>query len=159
MARPTEGPRACASWLSRSRLSSGRESRRLGRRSADSLPAQWVPRTRSPTLQLTISGTVFSARRAMLVSFAAFGALRGVHDMKTPLWVAGGMNALNVALDPILIFGLWGFPALGVAGAALASSASQWVGAFWGCCCRRPPSRLGRPCRLAAGSRPADFRD
>ena len=68
---------------------------------------------------------------AMLVSFAAFGALRGIHDMKTPLWVAGGMNALNVALDPILIFGLWGFPALGVAGAALASSASQWVGAFW----------------------------
>ncbi len=68
---------------------------------------------------------------AMLVSFAAFGALRGAHDMKTPLWVAGGMNALNVVLDPILIFGFWGLPALGVAGAAIASSASQWVGALW----------------------------
>ena len=68
---------------------------------------------------------------AMLASFAAFGALRGAYDMKTPLWVAGGMNALNVVLDPILIFGLWGVPALGVAGAAIASSVSQWAGAIW----------------------------
>ena len=68
---------------------------------------------------------------AMLASFAAFGALRGAHDMRTPLWVAGGMNALNVALDPALIFGFGPVPALGVAGAAIASSLSQWVGAAW----------------------------
>ncbi len=68
---------------------------------------------------------------AMMASFAAFGALRGAHDMRTPLWVAGGMNALNVVLDPLLIFGLAGFPEMGVAGAAIASSISQWVGALW----------------------------
>lgn len=68
---------------------------------------------------------------AMLATFAAFGALRGAHDMSTPLWVAGGMNAVNIALDPVLIFGLGGFPAMGVAGAAIASSASQWIGAAW----------------------------
>ena len=68
---------------------------------------------------------------AMLASFAAFGALRGAHDMRTPLWVASGMNALNVALDPVMIFGLGGFPAMGVAGAAIASSISPWVGALW----------------------------
>lgn len=68
---------------------------------------------------------------AMLASFAVFGALRGVQDMHTPLWIAGGMNALNLVLDPLLIFGAAGAPALGVAGAALASSLSQWAGAVW----------------------------
>ena len=68
---------------------------------------------------------------AMLATFATFGALRGAHDMRTPLWVAAGMNALNIALDPILIFGLGGIPAMGVAGAAVATSASQWFGAVW----------------------------
>lgn len=68
---------------------------------------------------------------AMIASFAAFGALRGAHDMRTPLWIAAGMNGLNVVLDPILIFGVGGVPGLGVAGAAIATSASQWVGALW----------------------------
>ncbi len=36
----------------------------------------------------------------MLASFAAFGALRGAQDMRTPLWIAGGINALNILLDP-----------------------------------------------------------
>jgi putative MATE family efflux protein len=36
---------------------------------------------------------------------------------------------LNIILDPILIFGLVGFPALGVAGAAIATVFSQWVSA------------------------------
>ncbi len=90
---------------------------------------------------------------AMLVSFAAFGALRGAHDMKTPLWVAGGMNALNVVLDPILIFGFWGLPALGVAGAAVASSISQWIGAVWAVAIavRRLGNADGFDWRLASG--------
>ena len=80
---------------------------------------------------------------AMLACFAAFGALRGAHDMRTPLWIAGGMNALNVVLDPLLIFGIGPFPAMGVAGAAIASTVGQWVGALWasGAAFRR----LGRP--------------
>ena len=68
---------------------------------------------------------------AMLASLAAFGALRGAHDMRTPLWIAAGMNALNLVLDPLLIFGLAGLPAMGLAGAAIASTLSQWVGAGW----------------------------
>jgi putative MATE family efflux protein len=36
---------------------------------------------------------------------------------------------LNVILDPILIFGLAGFPSLGVSGAAIATVFSQWVSA------------------------------
>ena len=39
---------------------------------------------------------------------------------------------LNIILDPIMIFGLLGFPAMGVAGAALAAVISQVVGTLMG---------------------------
>ena len=39
---------------------------------------------------------------------------------------------LNIVLDPIMIFGLVGFPAMGVAGAALATVVSQIVGTLMG---------------------------
>jgi len=68
---------------------------------------------------------------AVLVSIAAFGVLRGRMDMKTPLWIALSINATNILLDAILIFGLGPIPPLGVAGAALASTVSQWIGAVW----------------------------
>ena len=59
---------------------------------------------------------------AVLVGFAAFGALRGIQDMRTPLYVAVGINALNIALDPLMIFGIGPFPVMGVSGAAWALS-------------------------------------
>ena len=68
---------------------------------------------------------------AVLVGFAAFGALRGVQDMRTPLYVAVGINALNIALDPLMIFGIGPFPVMGVSGAAWASVISQWLGLAW----------------------------
>ena len=66
---------------------------------------------------------------AVLVQVAVFGALRGVQDMKTPLWVAAGTNLVNLALDPLLIFGVGPFPRLEVEGAAMASTIAQWLGA------------------------------
>jgi MATE family multidrug resistance protein len=53
---------------------------------------------------------------AMLITFSAFGALRGLQDMRTPLRVALGANLINAVLDPLLIFGPGPLPALGVAG-------------------------------------------
>lgn len=68
---------------------------------------------------------------AVVITIVGFGALRGVQDMKTPLWIALGINFTNILLDYALIFG-WAFlPALGVGGAAMASSLSQWLGACW----------------------------
>lgn len=67
---------------------------------------------------------------AVLVTLACFGSLRGIQDMKTPFWVALGVNVLNIVLDWLLIFGFGSIPALGVAGAAVASSIAQWCGAF-----------------------------
>jgi len=66
---------------------------------------------------------------AVLVTFASFGALRGLQDMRTPLLVAIAANLLNAVLDPLLIFGLAGLPRLGLAGAAWASTAGLWLGA------------------------------
>lgn len=69
---------------------------------------------------------------AVLVMLVIFGALRGLQDMRTPLWIAIGVNALNIVLDWGLIFGFGPIPAMGVAGSALASTISQWLGALVG---------------------------
>jgi len=83
---------------------------------------------------------------AILISMAAFGALRGLQDMRTPLAIALAQNALNIALDAVLIFGLDPIPAFGIAGAAWASVVSQWLGALWAVDAVR--RRLGLPDRI-----------
>jgi len=60
---------------------------------------------------------------AVLLTMVAFGALRGVQDVRTPLWIAVATNAVNLVLDIVLIFGLE------LAGAAWASTIAQWLGA------------------------------
>ncbi|GBC62592.1 MATE family efflux transporter [Desulfonema ishimotonii] len=85
---------------------------------------------------------------AVLVSIAAFGVLRGLQDMRTPLWVAVGVNVLNLLLDALFIFGWGPVPALGIFGAALASTISQWAGAAW--TVRVVYLRLGMPKQVRA---------
>ena len=69
---------------------------------------------------------------AVLLMAVSFGVLRGLQDMRSPLWIALGLNALNVLLDWVLVFGKFGFPEMGVEGSALASTISQWLGALAG---------------------------
>jgi putative MATE family efflux protein len=64
---------------------------------------------------------------AVLLVTAAHGAFRGYQDTRTPLLVTLGLNAVNLVLDPLFIFGFgWG-----LRGAALATLAAQWFGALW----------------------------
>ncbi len=65
------------------------------------------------------------------LSFGIFllGAmLRGIGDSKTPVYFQASALVLNAVLDPLLIFGLAGFPRLGLNGTAYASIIAQ-VGA------------------------------
>ncbi len=76
-------------------------------------------------------GIRFVSAPAILVMMASFGALRGLQDMRTPFWIAATLNALNIGLDAVLIFGLGPIPAYGLVGAAWATVVSQWFGATW----------------------------
>ena len=67
---------------------------------------------------------------AILSLFIGAGIMRGAGDAITPLVISLVAGVVNLALDPILIFGLIGFPRLGVRGAAIAS-VTGWVLAFF----------------------------
>ena len=55
------------------------------------------------------------------VCFAGSAALRGRGDIRSSLTIMMASAGVNLALDPILIFGLGPIPAMGIEGAALAS--------------------------------------
>ena len=69
------------------------------------------------------------------IPFIGNSILRANGDAKTPSLLVASSAVVNAVLDPILIFGWFGFPEMGVAGAALASvistitflMASLWV--------------------------------
>lgn len=67
---------------------------------------------------------------AILSLFIGAGIMRGAGDAVTPLVISLIAAAINFILDPVLIFGLLGFPRLGVRGAAIAS-VTGWVVAFF----------------------------
>ncbi len=48
-----------------------------------------------------------------------------IGDTRTPTWINASSSIMNMILDPLLIFGLLGFPKLGVLGAALATAISR----------------------------------
>jgi len=69
---------------------------------------------------------------AVFTLLVCFGVLRGDQNMRTPSIIAVGVNAFNIILDYPLIFGFGDtIPPMGVAGAALASTLSQYIGAAW----------------------------
>ena len=59
--------------------------------------------------------------------FIMHGTMQGIGNTKTPLKIQIVSVIINVILDPILIFGLVGFPELGVKGAAIATVFARWV--------------------------------
>jgi putative MATE family efflux protein len=61
----------------------------------------------------------------MILLFTVGNCYRGMGNTKTPMIIMLQANLMNIVLDPILIFGWLGLPALGVRGAALASIISQ----------------------------------
>jgi MATE family multidrug resistance protein len=64
---------------------------------------------------------------AVMLVITGHGVFRGFQDTRAPLVVTLGLNAVNLVLDPILIFGF----DQGLAGAAWATVVAQWIGAIW----------------------------
>ena len=60
------------------------------------------------------------------------GVFRGIGDTKTALVITAVTLLFNAILDPLLIWGLGPFPALGIAGAAWATSVANGLGAILG---------------------------
>jgi putative MATE family efflux protein len=93
----------------------------------------------------------------MFLGYACDAAFRGSGDPKTPLLLLGGAAALNLALDPVLIFTL----GLGIRGAAIATAGSQalaalagayllWRRGLLGLRTRLDPRAFWRVCRVGA---------
>lgn len=58
----------------------------------------------------------------------ANGAMRGAGDTRTPMWNTLIMNSWNIVVSYVLIFGAFGFPAMGLVGAALGTTTARAVG-------------------------------
>lgn len=65
---------------------------------------------------------------AYLPLVVASGVIRGVGNTRVPMIIALIANLYNVIGDYLLIFGHYGFPELGVKGAALATGSAQLIG-------------------------------
>ena len=66
---------------------------------------------------------------ALFLSFVCGAVLRGAGDSRTPLVAAVIANIVNIAVAYTLIFGHFGFPALGVAGSAIGAAVGRGLGA------------------------------
>lgn len=60
-------------------------------------------------------------------NFSIFAALRGSGDTKTPMKINIVANSFNVVGNAVLIYGLFGFPRLGVLGAGISTTLSQII--------------------------------
>jgi putative MATE family efflux protein len=72
----------------------------------------------------------YLAAGALTLSLVLGSALRGAGDSRTPMLVALGVNAVNVAAAYGLIFGHLGLPELGVVGSAWAAALARGAGSL-----------------------------
>ncbi len=72
---------------------------------------------------------VFIALPFTFIYAMAQALMRGVGEVNEPLYIVAGTVFVNFVLDPVLIFGKFGFPAWGVTGAAIATLIAQLIAA------------------------------
>lgn len=63
----------------------------------------------------------------LVLTYGVTGAMRGVGKTKLPMLYNLLANLLNVIGNYLLIYGKFGFPEMGVAGAAISTTLSRWV--------------------------------
>ena len=72
---------------------------------------------------------VMCASFGQLLSMCLEKIFQGLGKMKTTMFLMASGCIINIVLDPVLIFGWFGFPAMGVMGAAIATVIGQ-IGSF-----------------------------
>jgi len=78
-------------------------------------------------IKISFLGMVF------MFTYMVFQSLmRGVGDVKTPMYIVLGTVLLNLVLDPLFIFGYKFIPSFGVAGAAVATIGTEGLAAIIG---------------------------
>lgn len=78
-------------------------------------------------IRISFIGMIF------MFTYMVFQSLmRGVGDVKTPVYIVLGTVLLNLILDPVFIFGYGFIPGYGVAGAAMATIGTQGIAAIIG---------------------------
>lgn len=81
---------------------------------------------------VTYGRIIFIGLGFNFATYSIFTALRGTANPAKAMILMISISCLNMALDPFMIFGLWIFPKMGVAGAAWASVISYAVAFFVG---------------------------
>lgn len=77
------------------------------------------------SLGITYLQVVSFSQFFMFISFAMAASLRGAGDTKTPMYITGSANILNIIGNYVLMTGFWIFPEMGIAGAALSTTISR----------------------------------
>ncbi len=65
---------------------------------------------------------------AVAITNILSAVLRSVENVRLPMYVSAFTTVLNIFLDYSMIFGKFGFPEMGIEGAAVATSISAWSG-------------------------------
>lgn len=76
-----------------------------------------------PYMQMRLAGVI-----AIACNFCFRGFWSGIKQTHYYMWVLFAMHALNILLNYVLIFGHFGFPAMGVLGAGLGTTISLTLG-------------------------------